>query len=266
MTGDGGVVGQEGDILFMSGGRNTFMALHNSINNGVGLRILEGSENLASEGLEYVEVVLSQRNPFVGDIVAASSLGQHYGISILAIRQKGQQTEQVTRRAPPAKLLCPRLLAAQDPLREAAGRRPCPGRPPACRWRARGVLAEAWARLCVLPARYRRCVCGGGGGRWGAWRRRRGRSGGCRWSASPSTARASPSTSPRPLAGARVRIAGLLLASAAPPLSPLSSLCLPLLRLFLCLLLHHLLRLLRLLPPPPAPSSAAAPASSCAVC
>lgn len=80
----------------MSGGHTTFMALHNSINNGEGLKILETTaEDLAGEGIEFVEVVLSQRSPFVGDVLAASSLGQHYGISILAIRKKGQQIEQV---------------------------------------------------------------------------------------------------------------------------------------------------------------------------
>eukprot|EP00283_Hemiselmis_rufescens_P021007 CAMPEP_0173438824 /NCGR_PEP_ID=MMETSP1357-20121228/20619_1 /TAXON_ID=77926 /ORGANISM="Hemiselmis rufescens, Strain PCC563" /LENGTH=387 /DNA_ID=CAMNT_0014404145 /DNA_START=1 /DNA_END=1164 /DNA_ORIENTATION=- len=40
--------------------------------------------------MEFVEVVLGNKNPFVGDIVAESSFGQHYRCSMLALRHKGR--------------------------------------------------------------------------------------------------------------------------------------------------------------------------------
>mmetsp|Transcript_23543 Transcript_23543/g.56159 ORF Transcript_23543/g.56159 Transcript_23543/m.56159 type:complete len:821 (+) Transcript_23543:120-2582(+) len=105
---------QEGDVLFLAGGRTTFMALHQAVQTRTGLRIMEGSAaDLAGAGVQFVEVVLGPHNPFVGDIVAATSFGQHYGVSILAIRRKGRQTESAACIEPPAESELDRRFSLQ---------------------------------------------------------------------------------------------------------------------------------------------------------
>eukprot|EP00961_Rhodomonas_salina_P006442 87044-Rhodomonas_salina.1 len=90
------------------------MALHQAVQTRTGLRIMEGSAaDLAGAGVQFVEVVLGPHNPFVGDIVAATSFGQHYGVSILAIRRKGRQTESAACIEPPAESELDRRFSLQ---------------------------------------------------------------------------------------------------------------------------------------------------------
>uniref|UniRef100_A0A7S0F5B9 Citrate transporter-like domain-containing protein n=1 Tax=Hanusia phi TaxID=3032 RepID=A0A7S0F5B9_9CRYP len=87
---------QVGDTLFLSGGRNTMMALHSAAA-AKNLNILNSDvPELAQDGIQFFEVVLSNRNAFVGDVVAQSSFGQFYGCSLLALRQKGRSSEPVS--------------------------------------------------------------------------------------------------------------------------------------------------------------------------
>eukprot|EP00960_Hanusia_phi_P037983 753231-Hanusia_phi.AAC.1 len=86
---------QEGDTLFFSGGTTTMMKLHSEAYRG--LVILRGDvPDLAQDGMKFFEVVLSNRNAFVGDVVAHSSFGQFYGCSILALRRKGRSSQPIS--------------------------------------------------------------------------------------------------------------------------------------------------------------------------
>jgi len=86
---------QAGDTLFFSGGRTTMMKLHAEAYRG--LVILKGDvPDLAQDGMKFFEVVLSNRNAFVGDVVAHSSFSQFYGCSILALRRKGRSSQPIS--------------------------------------------------------------------------------------------------------------------------------------------------------------------------
>jgi hypothetical protein len=52
--------------------------------------------DLAGKDLQFVEVVLSHDNGFVGDVVAQTSFGQHYGCSLLAMRRRGDRSQPLT--------------------------------------------------------------------------------------------------------------------------------------------------------------------------
>jgi len=78
-----------GDILFLSGGKSKMMDVLRGVTKG--LQILGfDSDSLEGDNLHFVEVILSDRNPFVGDVVQQSSFSSHYGVSILALRRKGR--------------------------------------------------------------------------------------------------------------------------------------------------------------------------------
>jgi len=89
---------QEGDVLFLSGGPKHFITLHKGIaDSAETLKVLDTDPaHLAGEGMDFVEVVIGNRNPFVGDSVATQSFGQFYGLSILAVRRKGREGEAVS--------------------------------------------------------------------------------------------------------------------------------------------------------------------------
>jgi hypothetical protein len=85
---DGEII-KKGDILFVASGSGVFMNRIN-VHAMKGLQILDANVfDLAGFGSDLVEVVISNRNPFIGQSITSSSFSKYYGGPVIAARHVG---------------------------------------------------------------------------------------------------------------------------------------------------------------------------------
>ncbi|CAM9739430.1 unnamed protein product, partial [Discosporangium mesarthrocarpum] len=113
---------QEGDILFLSCGRMTMVAFQGStMSQGLeGLKLLEVSAlDLPGRGTDFFELVLSDRNHFVGRSPGRdnASFAGYYGCSVVAVRRKGsvEATSAAASVANPGPFVAQELAASGAP-------------------------------------------------------------------------------------------------------------------------------------------------------
>mmetsp|Transcript_3284 Transcript_3284/g.7428 ORF Transcript_3284/g.7428 Transcript_3284/m.7428 type:complete len:394 (+) Transcript_3284:171-1352(+) len=78
---------QQGDIVFLTTDSTDLLSRIGKKESLKGLKILDGNVyDLAGFGTDLVEVVLSDRNPFIGKSLQGSGFGKHYGAAVVAAR------------------------------------------------------------------------------------------------------------------------------------------------------------------------------------
>ncbi|KAJ1438555.1 hypothetical protein B484DRAFT_416185 [Ochromonadaceae sp. CCMP2298] len=78
---------QKGDIVFLTMDSRDLLSRIGKKESLKGLKILDGNVyDLAGFGTDLVEVVLSDRNPFIGKSLQGSGFGKHYGAAVVAAR------------------------------------------------------------------------------------------------------------------------------------------------------------------------------------
>jgi hypothetical protein len=85
---------QAGDVLFLSAGRKYIMGLQNntSLLKLEGLRLLDVEAlDLPGKGSDYFELVLSDRNRFVGEHMTEADFSRYYDCTVIAVRRRGSR-------------------------------------------------------------------------------------------------------------------------------------------------------------------------------